>query len=125
MQTHYLGDDDHQGYTDSQISEAFVASAVSAIARSSYWRDSAIVITWDDTGGFWDHAPPHGFEICPDGSPCGDGTRVPALVISPYAKAGAIIGDFSDQDSVLKFAETVFGLPALASLPDESPYMPR
>ncbi len=124
VQTHYLGDDDHPGYTDSQISEAFVASAVSAIARSKYWKDSAIVITWDDLGGFWDHVAPHDFEMCPDGNPCGDGARVPALVISPFGKSGVVVHDFNDQDSVIKFVETVFGLPALATLPDEKKYLP-
>jgi phospholipase C len=124
VQKHYLGDDDHPGYTDSQISEAFVASAVSAIARSTYWKDSAIVITWDDLGGYWDHVTPHNFETCPDGHPCGDGARVPAIVISPYGKSGVIVRDLNDQDSVIKFIETVFNLPALASLPDEKRYMP-
>ncbi len=124
VQKHYLGDDDHPGYTDSQISEAFVASLVSAIAHSAYWHDSAIVITWDDLGGFWDHVTPHNFEMCPDGHPCGDGARVPAIVISPYGKSGVVVHDFNDQDSVIKFVETVFGLPALASLPDEKRYLP-
>ncbi|HEY9180762.1 MAG TPA: alkaline phosphatase family protein [Candidatus Baltobacteraceae bacterium] len=124
MQKTFLGDDDHPGYTDSQISQAFVASLVSAIARSSYWKDSAIIIAWDDLGGYWDHVPPHNFERCPDGAPCGDGARVPAIVISPYAKTGAIVHEFDDQDSVLKFVETVFELPALASLPDEKPFLP-
>ncbi len=124
VQKNYLGDDDHPGYTDSQISEAFVASLVSAIAKSKYWKDSAIVITWDDLGGYWDHVPPHNFETCPDGHPCGDGARVPAIVISPYAKTAAIVHDFNDQDSVIKFIETVFDLPALASLPDEKRYLP-
>jgi phospholipase C len=124
VQKTYLGDDDHPGYTDSQISEAFVASLVSAIAKSKYWNDSAIVITWDDLGGFWDHVTPHNFVTCPDGNPCGDGARVPAIVISPYSKSGAIVHDLNDQDSVIKFVETVFGLPALASLPDEKRYLP-
>lgn len=124
VQKHYLGDDDHPGYTDSQISEALVASTVSTIMHSKYWKDSAIIITWDDEGGYWDHAPPHNFETCPDGNPCGDGARVPAIVISPFAKSGVIVHDFNDQDSVLKFIETVFHLPALASLPDEKRYLP-
>jgi phospholipase C len=124
VQKTYLGDDDHPGYTDSQISQAFVASLVSAIAKSAYWHDSAIIITWDDLGGYWDHVPPHNFETCPDGHPCGDGARVPAIVISPYAKDHVIVHEFNDQDSVVKFVETVFGLPALASLPDEKRYLP-
>ncbi len=121
----YLGDDDHPGYTDSQISQAQVAELVSAIAKSPYWSDSAIVIAWDDPGGFWDHVEPPNWERCPDGYPCGDGQRVPAIVISPYAKSGAVVHDLSDQTSVLKFVETVFGLPAMATLPDEKPFMPR
>ncbi len=124
VQATFLGDDDHPGYTDSQISQAFVASLVSAIAKSKYWNDSAIVITWDDLGGFWDHVTPHAFETCPDGNPCGDGARVPAIVISPYAKSGVIVHELNDQDSVVKFVETVFDLPALASLPDEQRYLP-
>lgn len=124
VQSHYLGDDDHPGYTDSQISQAHVASLVSTIVHSKYWKDSAIIITWDDLGGFWDHVAPHNFERCPDGHPCGDGARVPAIVISPYAKSGVIVHDFNDQNSVLKFIETVFGLPTLASLPDEKRYLP-
>lgn len=124
VQKHYMGDDDHPGYTDSQIAQAHVASLVSTIVHSKYWKDSAIVITWDDEGGWWDHAPPHAFEQCPDGKPCGDGARVPAIVISPYAEQGKVVSEFDDQDSVLKFIETVFGLPALASLPDERRYLP-
>ena len=124
VQKTYMGDDDHPGYTDSQLSQAHVASLVSTIVHSAYWKDSAILITWDDLGGFWDHVSPHNFEMCPDGHPCGDGARVPAIVISPYGKSGVIVHDFNDQDSVIKFVETVFGLPALASLPDEKRYLP-
>ena len=127
VQTNYKGDDDHPGPgdTDAQIGEAFVATFVNAIARSKYWSDSAIVITWDDPGGYYDHVPPPHFETCPDERPCGDGPRLPFILISPYARAGAIVHDAGDQTSILKFAETLFALPSLASLPDEQPYMPE
>ncbi len=124
VQSHFNGDDDHPGYADAQISEAHVASLVNLIANSKYWSDSVIVITWDDAGGFWDHMVPKNFEKCPDAHPCGDGERVPAIVISPFAKTGAVVKEYYDQDSVIKLVETVFGLPALATLPDEAPYMP-
>ncbi|MBV9102332.1 MAG: phosphoesterase [Candidatus Eremiobacteraeota bacterium] len=126
VQQHFLGDDDHPGddHTDRHIGEAFVATFVNAIARSPYWKDSAIVVTWDDGGGFYDHVPPPQFERCPDGHPCGDGTRVPLIVISPFARSGAIVRDLGDTTSVVKLVESVFGLPALASLPDERPYLP-
>ena len=127
VQANFLGDDDHPGPSDSdhQIGESFVATFVNAIARSKYWNDSAIIIAWDDPGGFYDHVPPVAFESCPDGQPCGDGQRLPLIVISPYARDGAIVHDTGDTASIVKFVETVFGLPALASLPDEQPYMPE
>ena len=127
IQQHFLGDDDHPGMNDADrhIAESFVATFVNAIARSKYWSDSAIIITWDDSGGFYDHVPSPQFERCQDGNPCGDGPRLPFILISPYAKSGAIVHDQGDTASVVKFIDLLFGLPALASLPDESPYMPK
>ncbi|MBV8147548.1 MAG: phosphoesterase, partial [Candidatus Eremiobacteraeota bacterium] len=127
VQAHYRGDDDHPGSGDSdhQVGEAFVAMFVNAIARSRYWNDSAIIISWDDPGGFYDHVPPPTFERCPDAHPCGDGPRIPLLVISPYARSGAIVSDSGDTASIVKFADELFGLPALATLPDEKPYLPE
>jgi phospholipase C len=127
VQANYIGDDDHPGPGDSdaQIAESFVATFVNAIARSPYWNDSAIVLTWDDPGGYYDHVPPPVSQNCPDQRPCGDGPRLPLIVISPYARTGAIVSDAGDQTSVLKFAERLFDLPALASLPEEAEYMPR
>jgi phospholipase C len=120
-----LGDDDHPAYSDSQLSESLVAKAVNAVARSPYWQDSAIIIIWDDAGGFYDHVPPPQFERCPDGNPCGDGPRVPLILISPYAKSGAIVSDVGDHASFAKFLNVLFELPPLASLPDEKPYLPQ
>lgn len=125
VQTNFLGDDDHPGYSDSQISEALVAKVVDTIARSPYWKSSAIIITWDDPGGFYDHLPPPRFETCPDQHPCGDGPRVPLILISPYARSGAIVSSPGDQGSFVKFLDTLFRLPPLASLPDENPYLPE
>ncbi|MCL5263184.1 MAG: phosphoesterase [Acidobacteria bacterium] len=120
-----LGDDDHPGYSDSQISEALVAKVIDTIARSPYWKSSAIIILWDDSGGFYDHVPPPQFEECPDKEPCGDGPRVPMLLISPYAKSGAIVSNPGDHGSFAKFLDVLYNLPPLASLPDEKPYLPE
>lgn len=127
VQKNTLGDDDHPGIGDSDhmVGEAFVATFVNAIARSKYWKDSAIVITWDDAGGYYDHVPPPQFERCSDGKPCGDGPRVPLILISPYAKSGAIVHELGDTSSVVRLAEAIFGLPSLASLPDEKPFLPQ
>ena len=120
-----LGDDDHPGYSDSHLSESLVAKVVNAIARSPYWKDSAIIITWDDSEGFYDHVPPPRFETCPDKEPCGDGPRVPFILISPYARPGGVVSDPGDHVSFIKFLNVLFDLPPLASLPDEKPYLPQ
>jgi len=120
-----LGDDDHPGYADSQLSESLVAKVVNAVARSPYWKDSAIIVVWDDSEGFYDHVPPPQFESCPDKQPCGDGPRVPLLLISPYAKSGGVVSDPGDHASFPKFLDVLFDLPPLASLPDEKPYLPE
>jgi phospholipase C len=118
----FFGDDDHPGESDSQIAEADVAALVNIIARK-YWSQSAIIITWDDPGGFWDHVPPPLWLVCPDGKPCGNGERVPLLLISPYARTG-VVSEYDDQASVIKFVERLFNRTPLAQLPDEARYMP-
>jgi len=119
----FQGDDDHPGESDSQIAEADVASLVNTIAASRYWDSSAIVITWDDPGGFWDHVPPPVWLVCPDGNPCGNGERVPLLLISPFARNG-IVHEYDDQASVIKFVESLFNRTPLAELPDEAQFAP-
>jgi phospholipase C len=125
IQKEFLGDDDHPGYSDSQLSESLVAKVVNLIARSPYWSHSAIWVIWDDPGGFYDHVPPAQFEPCPDRHPCGDGPRVPLILISPFAKSGAIVSSPGDHASFAKFLDALFVLPPLASLPDEKPYLPE
>ena len=120
-----IGDDDHPGYSDSQISESLVAKVVNTVARSPYWIDSAIIVLWDDSEGFYDHVPPPQFEACPDKHPCGDGPRVPLILISPWARSGSIVSDPGDHASFPKFLDMLFNLPPLASLPDEKPYLPE
>jgi phospholipase C len=119
VQGAFLGDDDHPAYSDAQISEAMVAEAVNAIAASPYWSQSAIIITWDDSEGDYDHVPPPLRSYGPDGSLITNGPRVPLLVISPYARTNQIVSDQGSQSSVVKFIDTVFNLPPLALLPDE------
>jgi phospholipase C len=120
VQRAFLGDDDHPGYSDGQISEALVAAAIDAIAASPYWRESAIIVTWDDSEGDYDHVPPPIRTHGPDGSAVTDGPRVPLLVISPYARAHFVAHEAGDHASVVKFADRLFGLVPLAQLPDEA-----
>ena len=120
VQRNFLGDDDHPAYSDAQISEALVAREINAIVRSKYWAQSAIVLTWDDSEGDYDHVPPPLRTVGPDGSYLADGPRVPLLLISPYAKTGAIEHGYGDTGSVVKFAESVFDRGAMADLPNEA-----
>ncbi len=119
VQKKYLGDDDHPGGSDSQISEAMLAKMINAIAKSQYWNNCAIIITWDDDGGFYDHVPPPLRVFGPDKEAISDGPRVPFLLISPYARVHTVVHETGDHGSVVKFVDTVFGLTPLAKLPDE------
>ena len=119
VRKNFLGDDDHPGYSDAQISEAMVAEAINKIAASPYWSESAIIITWDDSEGDYDHVPPPIRAKGPDGSPISDGPRVPLILISPYARAHYVAHAPGNHASVVKFIDTVFARTPLALLPDE------
>jgi phospholipase C len=119
IQHAFIGNDDHPAYSDQQISEAFAAKAIDAIANSPYWSESAIIITYDETDGFYDHVSPQQRVKLSDGSPLEAGPRIPTILISPYAQAGAISHNYSEHGSVIKFINELFGLAPLATLPDE------
>jgi phospholipase C len=107
---------DHAGSTDGS-GPSWVASVVNAIGNSPYWANTAIFITWDDWGGWYDHvAPPQVRVNCAQWG-CGYiyGFRVPMIVVSPYAKAHHISHAQHDFGSILKFIETTFSLPSLGN----------
>lgn len=86
---------------------SWVASIVNAIGNSSYWANTAIVVTWDDWGGWYDHVAPtiiNSYEY---------GFRVPLIVVSPYAKPAYVSHVTHDFGSILKFIEKTFSLPSL------------
>lgn len=92
--------------------ENWTVQQINAImGNASLWANTAIVLTWDDFGGFYDHVPPpHGTN-----AQIQYGFRVPAIMISPYARRGFIDHTFYSFTSLLKFAEDTFGLPSLTS----------
>jgi phospholipase C len=94
---------------------SWVASVVNTIGHSPYWANTAIIITWDDWGGWYDHVAP--FKVINDGVSWGSGYaygfRVPLIVVSPYAKAAYISHTTHDFGSILKYIETTFKLPSL------------
>ncbi|MEJ1976715.1 MAG: alkaline phosphatase family protein [Acetobacteraceae bacterium] len=119
VQRNFLGDDDHPAYSDSELSEGMVARSVNAIARSPYWDQSAIIITYDESEGDYDHVAPRILSFDPAGLPLSRGPRIPLILISPYARAHAVSREEGDHGSVVALINTIFNLPALASLPDE------
>ena len=114
------GNDDHPNYSDAQISEALIADSVNAIANSPYWSQSAIIITYDETDGQYDHQPEQFRTYGPDGQPESGGPRIPTIVISPFAAAHTVSHVYSEHSSVIKFINELFGLTPLANLPDEA-----
>jgi phospholipase C len=82
--------------------QAYVTGVINAIMRSPDWNSTAIFLAWDDWGGFYDHVKP------PTVDSQGYGLRVPALVISPYAKRGYIDHQVLSSDAYLKFIEDDF-----------------
>ncbi len=115
-----IGDDDHPDYSDRQISEAMVARVINAISSSKYWAQCAIIIAYDEGDGFYDHVPPRIRSYGPDSLPLSRGIRVPLILISPYARTHAVSHVEGDHNAVIETVNDIFGLPALASLPDEA-----
>jgi phospholipase C len=83
-------------------SQAYVTSVINAVMASPDWSSTAIFLSWDDWGGFYDHVPP------PHVDENGYGLRVPGLMISPYAKRGYIDRQVLSFDAYLKFIEDDF-----------------
>jgi phospholipase C len=115
----FNGNDDHPGYSDSQISEGLLAEEINSIAASPYWSQSAIIITYDESDGLYDHAQPRIRSYDAAGVPLEQGPRIPAIVISPYAVAHGVSHVPSEHSSIIKFVDELFGLIPLADLPDE------
>lgn len=90
--------------------ENYTVALVNALESSPYWCNTAMFITWDDFGGFYDHVPPPNQ---PNADVYGPGFRVPLIVISPYARPGFIDSHQFDFTSLLRFAEVTFGLAPL------------
>jgi phospholipase C len=89
---------------------AWVATVVNAIGQSQFYNSTAIFVTWDDWGGWYDHVPPPQKYW-----PYGLGFRIPLICVSPYAKHGQLIDTQLEPGSILKFVEETFALPSLGT----------
>ena len=119
-QAAFSGSDDHPGYSDAQIAEALLADSINAIAQSKYWSQSAIIISYDETDGLYDHVPESIRVNDSFGEPLSGGPRIPTIVVSPYASVHAIVHGYAEHSSIIKFIDELFGLTPLESLPDEA-----
>jgi phospholipase C len=102
-------DNEHPGYANLLDGERHAADLIQSILASPAAAHTAIIVTYDENGGFWDHVPP------PLRDRWGPGTRVPAIVISPYAKKGFVDHTDYDTTSVLALIEHRYGLTPLGS----------
>ena len=122
--------DGHAGYSDPLDEQHFLVKTINRLQKLPSWKDTAIIIAYDDSGGWYDHQmgpivnhssdPNYDFlsgqGMCGDAKPgayqdrCGYGPRLPLQVISPYAKQNFVDHSITDQTSVLRFIEDNWGL---------------
>jgi len=100
----------HEGYANLTDGDAKIADLVAKLQASPQWKNMVIVITYDENGGAWDHA------ATPKGDLLGPGTRIPAIVISPFAKMGTVDHTQYDTASILRLITRRFGLDTLPGI---------
>ncbi|MEB0047615.1 MULTISPECIES: acid phosphatase [unclassified Pseudomonas] len=100
----------HAGYADVASGDRHIVRALKVLQQSPQWKNMVVVITVDENGGWWDHVAP------PKGDRWGPGTRIPALVISPFARQGTVDHTVYDTASILRLITRVFQLEKLDGL---------
>ncbi|WP_241606869.1 acid phosphatase [Rosenbergiella australiborealis] len=97
----------HAGYSDVEAGDRHIAHIINQLKASPQWKNSVVIITFDENGGWWDPVAP------PKGDRWGPGSRIPALVISPFARRGHVDHTQYDTASILRFITRVYDLPPL------------
>jgi len=100
----------HAGYADVASGDRHIARALKVLQESPQWKNMVVVVTVDENGGWWDHVAP------PLGDRWGPGSRVPALVVSPFARKGTVDHTVYDTASILRLITRVFQLETLDGL---------
>jgi len=101
----------HPSYTDVASGDAHIADVLERLEKSPQWPRMLVIVTYDENGGYWDHvAPPTGAGW---GDRWGPGTRVPTIIVSPFAKRGHVDHTTYDTTSILKLITERFGLDPL------------
>ena len=101
---------EHSGYADISSGDRHIADLIHHLENSPQWGHMLVVVTYDENGGIWDHVAP------PKGDRWGPGTRIPTIIVSPFAKRGYVDHTPYDTNSILRFITERFDLPTLAGL---------
>ncbi len=101
---------EHPGYTDVTSGDQHLADVISHLEKSPQWAGMLVVVTYDENGGFWDHVAP------PTADRWGPGNRIPAFIISTYAKKGFVDHTEYDTTSILRLITRRYGLPILPGI---------
>jgi phospholipase C len=136
--------DGHAAYSDPLLEQHFIVQVINTVMTSKYWNDTAIIISYDDSDGWYDHVYPplanaSNLSALPTssdaltgpgqcGAPlpgavlgrCGYGPRLPLIVISPFARRNFVDHSVTDQSSILRFVEDNFGLGRIDATPGKS-----
>ncbi|HEX6832135.1 MAG TPA: acid phosphatase [Rudaea sp.] len=100
----------HAGYATVANGDAHIADVIHHLENSPQWAHMVVVVTYDENGGWWDHVAP------PKGDRWGPGTRVPAIIVSPFARKGTVDHTQYDTASILRLITHRFNLPVLPGL---------
>ncbi|MDF3201306.1 acid phosphatase [Pseudomonas sp. 1912-s] len=100
----------HAGYADVASGDRHITRALKVLQESPQWKNMVVIVTVDENGGWWDHVAP------PKGDRWGPGTRIPALVVSPFARKGTVDHTVYDTASILRLITRVFQLETLDGL---------
>ena len=100
----------HAGYSDVDAGDRHIARVLDTLRNSPQWARMLVVVTFDENGGWWDHVAP------PKGDRWGPGSRIPALIVSPHARRGAVDHTIYDTGSIARFLIRRFGLETLPGL---------
>ena len=101
---------EHAAYANVADGDHHIAAVLTALKASPQWKHMLVVVTYDEFGGWWDHAAP------PKADRFGPGTRVPTLIVSPYAKKGTVDHTLYDTTSILRFITHKWNLPMLPGI---------
>ena len=101
---------EHPGYAEVMSGDEHIVDLLAHLQKSPQWPHMLVVITYDENGGFWDHVAP------PKADRWGPGTRIPALIVSPFARRGFVDHTQYDTTSILRFITRRFDLPVLPGL---------